>query len=406
MIWLILFLGFCLRLINLNQSLWLDEAITALAVKNNTLTQIITTFSPGDFHPPLYYLILKLWTNVFGYSEIALRIPSVIFGVLTIFVVYKIGEKLSNKRTGLFAAILMAVNPLGVYYSQEARMYSLAMMLVAGSIYFLQEKKWFWFVIFATASLYTDYLPGLMLPVYFLLTKNRKILLAPVVLFFPWIPSFLAQISGGIGVSSSSWGDLLGRPNLKNLLLVPVKFVFGRISVPDTLVYIVGAVYAFILLKSRELKYWLWLIVPLFLAALISIKIPIFTYFRFLFVLPAFCLLSAGSKKATIFVVLVSILSLAYFDLNPRFWREDWRGAALYVKQDPGKIVMPNMAQSAPLEYYNVDLNANGKTAYLFRYVQEIFDPQDLQKQQMEAEGYVKTEEKSFNNLLIWKYSL
>src|SRR4029078_7831305 len=94
-LYFLLLLGLILRLISLNQSLWLDEAIGAIAVKNYSYVGIVTDFIKGDTHPPFYYLTLKLWTDLFGYSEIAMRMLSVIFGVATVWVVYKIAKFLS-----------------------------------------------------------------------------------------------------------------------------------------------------------------------------------------------------------------------------------------------------------------------------------------------------------------------
>src|SRR3989338_4195032 len=87
---LIFFTSLLIRLIGLNQSLWLDEATTARVVREYGFTQIVNGFSPNDFHPPLYYLFMKVWTNFFGYSEIALRMPSVLFSLLTGWVIYAI----------------------------------------------------------------------------------------------------------------------------------------------------------------------------------------------------------------------------------------------------------------------------------------------------------------------------
>src|SRR3989339_530665 len=94
-IFFIFFFAFVIRLIALNQSLWLDEAVTANVVKNFNFLQIINKFSPTDFHPPLYYLMMKLWTNLFGYSEVALRFPSIIFSLLTGLFTYKIAKLLN-----------------------------------------------------------------------------------------------------------------------------------------------------------------------------------------------------------------------------------------------------------------------------------------------------------------------
>src|SRR3989338_693444 len=131
---LIFLAAFLIRLIALNQSLWLDEAVTANVVRNFRFSQIVNGFSPTDFHPPLYYLFMKLWTNFFGYSEIALRMPSVLFSLLTGYVIYLIA--------GVWGATFFLFNPLIVYYSQEARMYMMATFLLTGGLYyFLRSQK-------------------------------------------------------------------------------------------------------------------------------------------------------------------------------------------------------------------------------------------------------------------------
>ena len=66
---LILVVGLVLRLIGLNQSLWLDEAITARVARNYGYQEIVEKFSVNDFHQPLYYLFIRGWGGVFGYSE-------------------------------------------------------------------------------------------------------------------------------------------------------------------------------------------------------------------------------------------------------------------------------------------------------------------------------------------------
>ena len=88
----ILLIAFILRVINLNQSLWLDEAINVLATQNFSFLGIITEYAKADFHPPGWFIILWFWGKLFGYSEIAVRIPSVIFGVITIYITYLIGK--------------------------------------------------------------------------------------------------------------------------------------------------------------------------------------------------------------------------------------------------------------------------------------------------------------------------
>src|SRR5437867_234423 len=110
MIWFILTSGFFLRIISLNQSLWLDEAINVLAAQNFSLLRMITEYAKADFHPPGFFIIIWVWTKLFGIEEVSVRIPSVIFGVLTIYIVYLLGQKLHSKTLGLLSALALAIN--------------------------------------------------------------------------------------------------------------------------------------------------------------------------------------------------------------------------------------------------------------------------------------------------------
>ncbi|MCK4588787.1 glycosyl transferase family 39, partial [Candidatus Woesebacteria bacterium] len=80
MIYAILILGLVLRLISINQSFWLDEATSALVARDMSFAQILSQFSPADFHPPFYYFLLKIWTATFGVSEVGARSLSIIVG--------------------------------------------------------------------------------------------------------------------------------------------------------------------------------------------------------------------------------------------------------------------------------------------------------------------------------------
>ncbi|MCW5861770.1 MAG: glycosyltransferase family 39 protein [Anaerolineae bacterium] len=151
----LLLLGTWLRVHNLDAfSFWTDEGLTparsgyplAQILRNEIVIQgVVTT----DTHPPLYYLIIAVTRRLFGLSDFAFRYPSVLFGVLLIPLLYQFGRALLPSQTpsplgrgtatggsavtlGLLVALLAAVNPLQVYYSQEARMYTLLVLLATG----------------------------------------------------------------------------------------------------------------------------------------------------------------------------------------------------------------------------------------------------------------------------------
>src|SRR3989344_3305794 len=166
MIYLVLLATLVFRLIALNQSLWLDEAINVNVARALSFKSLIFNYSLGDFHSPLYHLILRGWILLFGSSEVLVRLPSVFLGVATVFITYLIGKKLFENKTALIGATLMSTAPLHIYYSQETRMYMLAAFFSSLSVYFFilllkRDHIWYWvgFIISTSLMLYTDYLP-------------------------------------------------------------------------------------------------------------------------------------------------------------------------------------------------------------------------------------------------------
>ncbi|MDO8638924.1 MAG: glycosyltransferase family 39 protein, partial [Candidatus Daviesbacteria bacterium] len=234
MIWIITGIALILRLICLNQSLWLDEAINVLSAKNLDLISFVTKYPIGDYHPPGYFFLLWVWSHTFGFSEISVRLPSVFFGVGTVILTYLIGKSLFNKKIGIIASFLLAVSPLHIYYSQEARMYSLSTFSVVLFSYFfvrlLNGKKYsfIWYVLSGILVLYSDYVVYLIFPVHFLfLVLTRRNLLikwliavsASTLFFLPWINVLMAQIAEGMKakIALPEWSKVAGGADLKNI---------------------------------------------------------------------------------------------------------------------------------------------------------------------------------------------
>jgi hypothetical protein len=112
--------------------LWMDEAI-AVGIASHSLTEI-----PGllrlDGSPPLYYVLLHLWMAVAGDSEAAVHWLSVVFAVAAVPVAWWAGSVAFGRRTGWVLAALTACNPFLVSYAQEARMYSLVILLALAAV--------------------------------------------------------------------------------------------------------------------------------------------------------------------------------------------------------------------------------------------------------------------------------
>ena len=133
---LILLLALGLRLYRLDgQSLWYDEG-TSVVLAGRDVAAIVQG-AAADIHPPLYYVLLHFWARLFGSSEVAVRLLSAIAGLGVVGAVYLLGRRLFDQQVALVAALLAALSPFLVYYSQEARMYILAALLGAVSTYLM-----------------------------------------------------------------------------------------------------------------------------------------------------------------------------------------------------------------------------------------------------------------------------
>lgn len=313
---IILLLALGLRLIGIGQSFWLDESISANVAKM-PIGEIVKNFSIGDFHPPIFYWFLDLWTKIFGSHVVILRLSSVLLSLITIYFVYLIGKKIKNEKIGILAALFLAINPLFVYYSQELRMYSMSTMwLIIGFYYFvkIKSKKYLKkdLVVFnlmmalAFGTFYGSIFLIASFAIYFLIKKEWKLFwltnigtgLAIIIL----TPLLLTQIKNSqiMLEQVTNWTLVLGKVNLKNLLLIPLKFGVGKISFyPKIWYYLIGGIWSLIILgltlKNKKEGNWLkiFLVLPIVLAILFSIKSPLLQYFRFLYLVPIMCLVLA-----------------------------------------------------------------------------------------------------------------
>ena len=114
------------------KSLWGGELASWDLGERDTILRV---FQDG-MQPPLYFLILHFSQWIFGDSEWALRLPSAVAGWLCIPATYLLGKKLYSEREGIMAALFLTVLRHPVYYSQEARPYSMLILLSILTSYF------------------------------------------------------------------------------------------------------------------------------------------------------------------------------------------------------------------------------------------------------------------------------
>jgi uncharacterized membrane protein len=201
------------RLEGRGMSFWLDEGLS-VGISSHPLTDI-----PGllrqDGSPPLYYLVLRLWMLVFGTSEEAVRALSLLFALVTIPVAFWSADGLFGRRAAWGAAVLTATSSYLVYYSREARMYTLLVLLVLVCVtafthaFVFGRRRWLPVVALSlTGALYTHnwglYLAlGLAAAAGLAVvatTDRRRLLLdgaavtaAVAVLYAPWVPVLVYQ---------------------------------------------------------------------------------------------------------------------------------------------------------------------------------------------------------------------
>jgi mannosyltransferase len=118
------------------QSYHHDEVITAMRVIPGSLGRVLHEVKVSESNPPLYYVLAWAWAKAFGRGEFELRSLSALFGTAVVPVAYLVGRQLASRRTGLVLAAIVAVNPMLIWYSQEARSYALLIFFGALSFYF------------------------------------------------------------------------------------------------------------------------------------------------------------------------------------------------------------------------------------------------------------------------------
>jgi mannosyltransferase len=354
----IILIALALRLALLGeQSLWYDEGVTWLLSQKSPADLI--RWTAADIQPPLYYLLIWETDALFGPGEWALRFPSVIFGVLTVPLIYVLARYLflaspENLRASSprrlasaphLAAALLAISPVMVYYAQEARMYTLLVFEATLASYLLLKILYptplvhtdspssfslhptvFLYALTAAAALYTHYFAAFLLiahGLYSLFSLWRrgfpKVLWLQLLqvfgiitlLFVPWFWILLARL----GDNPSYWpGALKLHEALRKVL---ISFTAGETVLEQTglwlaLGYLLLLIIGFISVQVRESEQrcsdpssilylpssiflFLWLCLPITFILILSYQSPKFNPRYTLLAWPAFALLVAAA---------------------------------------------------------------------------------------------------------------
>jgi len=225
--------GTILRFFHLGRlSLWMDEGYTAWLV-SHPAGQIVRLVR-ADTAPPLYYLMLRGWVDLFGTSEAALRSLSATLSVLTLLVALDVARRFLKHPPALVAAAwAMALSYFAIWYAREARAYALMALLIIASVDCLlchlrsgDRRRLVPLAIFFAAALYTHnmsiaYLATLA-PIWLMLSPQplrRRLAdmgitaLLIAMMYLPWalgtLPSQIGLIHQGFWVPKPAMADVL-----------------------------------------------------------------------------------------------------------------------------------------------------------------------------------------------------
>jgi 4-amino-4-deoxy-L-arabinose transferase-like glycosyltransferase len=333
------------------QSLWLDEA-HAIQIARLPWPDVALYANPLDTNPPGYHVLLHFWMSLFGDSESAVRALSVVCAVASIAVTYVIAKRLVNPVIGLVSALLLAVAPADIAWSQQARPYTFLTLLAGVQVLILfgalarshQWWRWIAWALAASVAIYTHYtalalLASLTLAGCIVLRDDRRGLVslllssfAALASFAPWLRALMAQLA-----TTGSANQYLSLPTLSTLAETLGDFaawggtpaIRVAVTVPAALLAILGAATLARMQRPRSAGILLfWLIgVPLCLA-LASYFASVYALKFVLVSLPAFLILIAAGAGAMSHYVRKRLQFMLQWSFSSRRLRQTARFAA------------------------------------------------------------------------------
>lgn len=388
---LLLLAAFALLLIGIQQqSLWLDEAWTADVLYDagrppegirDTLRFLRDSFQQVfeqvrvDVHPPLYFVLLDSWTLFLGESELALRLPSALAGLIAAAGVAALGRLWLGERAAWFALILLVTSGFFLHYGQEARMLALllalaTLMLLAFAHHLRRPRRTsaIWLIVAGTLALYTHYVVALLLAALLLYALMMRrwwlivLLLIPALLFVPWLPFALEQWRlHPQGAAALPLASDMG--TLAALALLLTSGYWFNFAVPLLL-----ALPALRRLRDYRiaLLLLLWALVPTVLLFLLNAQGIALLQIRYLIpiLLPWTLLLAWALDRLRVprfgqIVPLLLLIWLAFtqFSMRDDLWHSKprWRDAVAQAAAARSAIepLVMNIAPHSPVHYYD-----------------------------------------------------
>jgi hypothetical protein len=377
--------------------IWYDEAYSILLAEGSPAYIWATT--ARDVHPPLYYVLLHYWMVLFGHGVLSARSLSALADVGTLLLGIKLMSLLATRRAIWIAALLLALLPISVRYSQEVRMYTLLGFWLMGATVALvcwvkapdQKRYPAVYVLLMTAAFYTHYFAALCVLVHWLFWwRVRKVQdtvpvrawilvnSAIVVLYLPWAPPLVSQL---LRMDGLEWIPPLTWPTVLTFVwqLVVMEGSTSDLwrATPLVLIMVCAAAVLFKARNERPFSVLLvgYFFVPALTVFLVSLIVPVFNARYLVFAAAALPLivalaLDALSQRhavlaaiAMVFIVLVEVhgLSAIYAqtdEMNGTSIRRDAKldavVAGLSREAHPDdEIVVDNLYWYLPFTYYN-----------------------------------------------------
>jgi mannosyltransferase len=377
-------IGSILRFYNLGyNSIWLDEASTLnTAVK--TIPDIWQFTTAGEFNPPLFYWAEHVML-FFGNSEVVLRFLPALLGVLTIPLIYLVGKEFVDRNVGIIAAAAFAFSPFLLFYSQEARAYSMMLFFVTFSMFFYfralknnDTRDWALFGILSALAFWSHFYAMVIIgalvlyALYELLPKIKSsprvvkpLICAGVIFGLICLPLILVTIQLFTKRTASAPTFGIQGPGL-------ILATFEQISGSEVamylllLLFIAGIVQAFLLDKNKGIFLVTLPVLTFVISNFLSYKIPmqprylIFLAIVYFIAIALSCklLLTLMNSRGVVygFIALMVVINAPMLvNYYSGFTKEDWRGFSGKLQQltRPGDfiVVVPGYV-SQPLDYY------------------------------------------------------
>jgi mannosyltransferase len=373
------------------RDLWVDEALSIVLAQLGW-RDFWTALWNSQANMSFYYVLMRAWLHL-GDSEVVVRGLSVLFGVATIPATFVLGKKLFGEKVAIISAALSAVNIFQIRYSQEARGYSLVMLLAVLSTYFFlraihsrgEKRYWVGYVLISVLGVYTHVFFYLVVAAHWLslgYAKLRSILDRTVA----WtVVSFILltiPMNAFILMKDQGRPNWVPRPTVQQLLSFANLFT-GNGGVALLAIYLVLCLAAVFGTRQPNestssgfdeswpvrLVAW-WLIFPIALTLLISFFRPVF-YDRFMAIsAPALVLLAGkgmhqlgqslrrprGLFPASLLIVIgLSAWGVIRFNNSPASEGDEWRLATRYVldgQQPEDAVFLYRASGSWPFAYY------------------------------------------------------